>query len=411
MVSKSFGALLVLTVFLISLAAPASAQNSAEFRFNFKVPIRSGDYEMTSTSLFRQNVILSESQGKAPTTSPLDWNTKLSLIINRRNETGRATLDLFVNLFNRSDNRLNITLRLAGAADLIMGDPVKGRAGFNISLRDQGALAARINLRALAVDGTGNASLSLDERWFNSSAIALLESRSGNAVIDRAVIAFIYATVEELLANFSQWVVTVNPKAKFSYNVTFTQNRVRVVASLSFPYDGRDFQLQLTGIREYTSRTDLALRFSQNRLEWNYKYSLTSPIKLGWEGSLNATARRGVLEVSGNLKVAKENLDRARQNLAALASVATMVGADSFAIPQGQLQVPAPPQINLNRIADNLELVVESVERATSTPTPSPSPTESRGLVGLDSTTLAILGGVALLALAGAIAYYLGRRS
>ncbi|MCX8196102.1 MAG: hypothetical protein N3F67_03380 [Acidilobaceae archaeon] len=411
MMVKSFGALLALAVILLSLAAPASAQNNAEFRFYFKVPIRSQDYEMTSTSVFRQNAILTESQGKAPAASPLDLSLRLSLIINKRNETAKAAIDLFVNLFNRSDNRLNITLRLVGAADLIVRDPVKGSARFNISLRDQGALAARINLRAIAVDGAGNASLSFDERWFNASALAILESRSGNAVIDRAVAAFIYATLEELLANLSKWIITVNPKAKFSYNVSLAQNRVRVAVSLLFPYSNIDYQLQLAGIREYTSRTDLTLRFSSNRLEWSYKYSLTSPLKLGWEGSLNATAKRGVLEVSGNLRVAKENLDRARQNLAALTSVAVTRGVDGFMVPQGQLQLPAPPQINLNRIADNLELVVESVERATPTPTPSPAPAEGRGLMGLDSTMLAILAGIALVLVAGAILYYLGRRS
>ncbi|MEN2999208.1 MAG: hypothetical protein ABDH61_01325 [Acidilobaceae archaeon] len=405
--SKTHLSMLLLALILLSFAVPASAQN-AEFRFHAKVPIRSQDYEMTSTSLFRQNAVLAESQGKVSTMIPLDWGVKLTLLMSRKNETSRASLDLFLNLFNRSDNRLNITLRLIAAADLIMKDPVKGNAKFNFSLRDQGALAARINLRAIALEGTGNASLSLDEKWFNASALALIESKSGNNLIDRAVIAFIYATLEELLGNFSRWIVTVNPQAKFLYNVSFAQNKVKVIATLLFPYGSRDVQLQFMSLREYVSRTDLVLKISQSKMEWSYKYSLTSPLKLGYEGSMNATAKKGVLEISAHLKVARENMDRARQNLAALVGLVASGGIGSAGLLQGELQPPAPPQISLNRIADNLQLVVESIEKATATPTPSPAPAQDRGL---DSTTLAVLAGVALLALAGAVVYYLGRRS
>lgn len=389
---------LLLMVSLLVHALAAEAQNEAyiEARGAIKVPLEVEGIEASYYFLFRD----SAARGTANATLDLDVPLVIDLYAlmsgDKTPRSATSSLIARMRIANESDPRLNILIELRALSNLTVGEIVRKETRFNANISDSGALSQRLGLRNFRVEARGAAVMLTEGRWLNATVTAVLEPKSGSSFVDRTVAVFIYSVAEELLANVSKYIKTLYPAAKFSYNVTLEQFRVRVSVIAMIPLGTSVDLSAMRSDESYRFLVEMSARSSKGTMTASMRYQLdkTAGGKLDFQGTLAGKISGGTLEMSMDMRVSRKVMERASAMMAAT----RLLSAPTAQIPTSQGQ--ELPSINLGKLVSSLEAAVAEIERLQAT-TPQQRETatqeERRQALGINPVLVAVAVFTALM--------------
>lgn len=363
---KRIASLLLIALLLHGLLAEARSDAYIEVKSTIRAPIDVDDVTASYYFLFKNERARGTANLTIDLEAPLSIDLYMLLSGEKREGSAFSAIAARLRIANESDPRLNITVNIGAVSNMTLGSVVKKDMKFNATLSDSGALSQRIGLRSVRIESRGAATLLTEGRWLNATVAAIIESRSGSSFVDRTVAVFIYSTAEELLMNLSKYLKTLYPAAKFSYNVTLEQTRVRISIIAQIPL-GADADLSaLRSEGSYRFLAEMSAKASKGSASVSMRYQLekTSGGNLDYQGTLAGKLSDGVLEATIDMKISKRVMDRAMGMISAARLLSAPPALPAALPAQGSQELP---QINLGKVVASLEAAAAEIEKMQAT--------------------------------------------